>query len=163
MQKKLNLSIKNREGFRPFAPMVLEEDAGEYFDLDVPSPYMLLVKQLKKSRQIPYPAGSSEWDWAEKLYYRRSDLPAITHIDYSARIQTVDEGTNPRLWQLLRAFRDLTGYGVLINTSFNVRDEPIVNSPEDAFRCFWQTKMDYLVIDNLVFYKNQYIAQESIS
>lgn len=163
MQKKLNLSIKNREGFRPFAPVVLEEDAGEYFDLNVSSPYMLLVKQVRKNRQIPLPAGYQGWDWAEKLYYKRSDLPAITHIDYSARIQTVDERTNPGLWQLLRAFRDLTGYGVLINTSFNVRDEPIVNSPEDAFRCWWQTKMDYLVVGNLVFYKNEYIAQESIS
>jgi carbamoyltransferase len=158
MQKKLNLSIKNREGFRPFAPAVLAEEAADYFELEGASPYMLLVKEVKKSRQIALPADYSGRDWMEKLYYRRSDLPAITHVDYSARLQTVDRQTNPTFWQLLDSFRELTGCAVLINTSFNVRDEPIVNTPEDAFRCFLQTEMDYLVMGDFIFAKKPYIA-----
>ena len=158
MQKKLNLSIKNREGFRPFAPAVLVEDVHEYFELEGPSPYMLLVRKVRKSRQLPLPADFAARGWADKLYWQRSDLPAITHIDYSARIQTVDRETNPRFWQLLRAFRELTGCAVLINTSFNVRDEPIVNTPEDAFRCFIQTEMDYLVMCEYIFSKTSYLA-----
>lgn len=158
MQKKLNLSIKNREGFRPFAPAVLAEEAADYFELEGTSPYMLLVKEVKKSRQIALPADYSGRDWMEKLYYRRSDLPAITHVDYSARVQTVDRQTNPMFWQLLDSFRELTGCAVLINTSFNVRDEPIVNTPEDAFRCFLQTEMDYLVMGDFIFAKKPYIA-----
>jgi len=158
MQKKLNLSIKNREGFRPFAPAVLVEEVQDYFDLEGPSPYMLLVKEVKRSRQLPLPEDYATRDWMDKLYYQRSDLPAITHVDHSARIQTVDRSTHPRFWQLLYAFRELTGCAVLINTSFNVRDEPIVNTPEDAFRCFCQTQMDYLVIGDFIFSRNAYIA-----
>jgi carbamoyltransferase len=158
MQKKLNLRIKNREGFRPFAPAVLLEEVQDYFELEGPSPYMLLVKEVRRSRQLPLPEGYAGRDWMDKLYYQRSDLPAITHVDHSARIQTVDRRTHPRFWQLLHAFRELTGCAVLINTSFNVRDEPIVNTPEDAFRCFCQTQMDYLVIGDFIFSRNAYIA-----
>jgi carbamoyltransferase len=159
MQKKLNLSIKNREGFRPFAPAVLAEEAGHYFEMEGRSPYMLLVKEIKKQRQVPLPADYESWGWMEKLYFMRSDLPAITHVDYSARVQTVDEQSQPRFRQLLQAFHRLTGCAVLINTSFNVRDEPIVNTPEDAFRCFRQTQMDYLVIGDFIFGKKVYIAE----
>ncbi|WP_431214538.1 carbamoyltransferase family protein [Puia sp. P3] len=159
MQKKLNLSIKMREGFRPFAPAVLAEEAGKYFELTSSSPYMLLVKEVKRSRQIPVPADFEGRGWADKLYLMKSDIPAVTHVDYSARIQTVDKRTNPLFWQLLRNLEAETGYGVVVNTSFNVRDEPIVNSPEDAFRCFGQTQIDYLVIGNYIFGKKEYIVQ----
>jgi carbamoyltransferase len=158
MQKKLNLSIKNREGFRPFAPAVLAEQVQEYFELEGASPYMLLVREVKKSRQRPLPEDFPAWNWSDKLYWQRSDLPAITHVDYSARIQTVDRATNPLFWQLLEAFRRLTGCAVLINTSFNVKDEPIVNSPEDAFRCFRQTQMDFLVMGEYIFSKSVYFT-----
>lgn len=153
MQKKLNLKIKYREGFRPFAPIVTMEDVGEYFESDVSSPYMLLVKQVKKGRQIEYPRDFKQNELLDRLYFLRSDIPAVTHIDYSARLQTVHKETNERLWKLLNAFKQLTGYAVLVNTSFNVRGEPIVNTPEDAYRCFMRTDMDYLVIGNYVFDK----------
>lgn len=155
MQKKLNLKIKYREGFRPFAPVVPIEDVAEYFDHDDISPYMLLVKPVKRQRQIPYPAGYANKELLDKLYFLRSDIPAITHIDYSARIQTVHKETNPRFWNLLQAFKKQTGCAVMVNTSFNVRGEPIVNSPEDSYRCFMRTDMDYLVIGNYVFDKRQ--------
>jgi carbamoyltransferase len=155
MQKKLNLKIKYREGFRPFAPIVLAEDVSEYFNQSEPSPYMLLVKPVKKNRQIPYPDDFKENGLLDKLYFLRSDIPAVTHIDYSARLQTVHKETNPRLWNLLSTFKNLTGYSVLVNTSFNVRGEPIVNTPEDAYRCFMRTDMDYLVIGNFIFDKKK--------
>jgi carbamoyltransferase len=155
MQKKLNLKIKFREGFRPFAPIVLSEDVGNYFEYDAHSPYMLLVKQVRKDRQIPYPENFDRKDLLDRLYFLRSDIPAITHIDYSARLQTVHRETNERLWNLLQAFKQLTGYSVLVNTSFNVRGEPIVNTPEDAYRCFMRTDMDYLVIGNYIFDKKK--------
>jgi carbamoyltransferase len=155
MQKKLNLKIKFREGFRPFAPAVLGEEVQEYFEMEDPSPYMLIVKEIRDSRRCPLPADYAGRSVTDKLYFQRSDLPAITHIDYSARIQTVHRRTNPRFWQLLSAFHRLTGTAVLINTSFNVRDEPIVNTPEDAYRCFMRTEMDYLVIGDLVFDKRE--------
>ena len=153
MQKKLNLKIKYREGFRPFAPVVPAEDVSEYFEHADISPYMLLVKPVKKNRQVPYPANYTNNNLLDKLYFLRSDLPAITHIDYSARIQTVHKETNERFWKLLQAFKKLTGYSVLVNTSFNVRGEPIVNTPEDSYRCFMRTEMDYLVIGNVLFDK----------
>jgi carbamoyltransferase len=159
MQKKLNLSIKNREGFRPFAPAVLAGEAQNYFEMEGRSPYMLLVKEVKKQRQAPLPEDYAARGWMEKLYFRRSDLPAVTHVDFSARVQTVDEHSQPRFLQLLQAFHRLSGCAVLINTSFNVRDEPIVNTPEDAFRCFMQTQMDYLVIGDFIFEKKAYIAK----
>jgi carbamoyltransferase len=153
MQKKMNLKIKYREGFRPFAPSVLEEDIREYFDLDRPSPYMLLVTPIREERKIPLPAGYDDKPLYERLYFRRSDLPAITHIDYSARIQSVSRKTNPRYWELIDAFKSLTGYGVIVNTSFNVRGEPIVCTPDDAYRCFMRTEMDLLVVGNYLFDK----------
>lgn len=150
MQKKMNLKIKYREGFRPFAPSVLEEDIGEYFDLDRPSPYMLLVTPIRGENKIPLPDGYSEKPLYERLYFLRSDLPSITHIDYSARIQSVNRKTNPRYWELINQFKKVTGYGVIVNTSFNVRGEPIVCTPDDAYRCFMRTEMDFLVVGNYV-------------
>ena len=150
MQKKMNLKIKYREGFRPFAPTVLEEDVDKHFELDRPSPYMLLVVPVREEKRTPLPADYNDRALYERLYFLRSDLPAITHVDYSARIQTVNEEVNPRYWHLLQAFKRLTGYGVLVNTSFNVRGEPIVCTPEDAYRCFMRTEMDYLVIGNFL-------------
>lgn len=148
MQKKLNLKIKYREGFRPFAPSVLEEDIAEYFELDRESPYMLLVAPIREDKKIPLPENYQEKALYERLYFLRSDLPAITHIDYSARIQSVSRETNPRYWELIDEFKKLTGYGVIVNTSFNVRGEPIVCTPEDAYRCFMRTEMDFLVLGN---------------
>ena len=150
MQKKMNLKIKYREGFRPFAPSVLEEDVAEYFELDRPSPYMLLVAPVREDRQQPLPAGYADRPLYDRLYFLRSDLPAITHVDYSARIQTVSRATNPRYWTLINAFKALTGYGVIVNTSFNVRGEPIVCTPDDAYRCFMRTEMDFLVMGDYV-------------
>jgi carbamoyltransferase len=150
MQKKLNLKIKYREGFRPFAPSVLEEDIGEYFDLDRPSPYMLLVAPVQAARQHPVPPGYAEMPLYDRLYFLRSDLPAVTHVDYSARIQSVSRTTNPLYWELISAFKARTGYGVIVNTSFNVRGEPIVCTPDDAYRCFMRTEMDFLAMGNCV-------------
>jgi carbamoyltransferase len=150
MQKKLNLKIKYREGFRPFAPSVLEEDIAEYFDLDRPSPYMLLVAPIREDKKIPLPDGYHDKPLYERLYFLRSDLPAITHIDYSARVQSVSRETNPRYWDLIREFKKQTTYGVIVNTSFNVRGEPIVCTPDDAYRCFMRTEMDFLVVGNYV-------------
>jgi len=147
-QKKLNLKIKYREGFRPFAPSVLEEDIAEYFDLDRPSPYMLLVAQVKENRLKPLPENYNRMKMYERLYHLRSDVPAITHIDYSARIQSISRRTNERFWKLIQAYKRRTGYGLLVNTSFNVRGEPIICTPEDAYRCFMRTEMDYLVMGN---------------
>jgi len=153
MQKKLNLKIKFREGFRPFAPAVLEEDSSAYFELDRPSPYMLLVAPVQKSRSIPLPENYNQQGMWEKLYQLRSDIPAVTHVDYSARIQTVSKRENTNFWQLIRAFKEQTGYGLVVNTSFNVRGEPIVCTPEDAYRCFMRTEMDFLVMGNYLFAK----------
>lgn len=155
MQKKLNLKIKYRESFRPFAPSVLAENCAEYFDYDGISPYMLLVHPVAEERRHPLPANYDSMDLRNKLYYERSDLPSITHIDYSARIQTVHKETNPRYWELINAFKELTGYAVIVNTSFNVRGEPIVSTPNDSYRCFMRTEMDYLVVGNYVFDKRQ--------
>ncbi|WP_207515098.1 carbamoyltransferase family protein [Longitalea luteola] len=153
MQKKVNEKIKFRESFRPFAPVVLMEDVSDYFEHDDVSPYMLLVKPVKKNRQIAFPDNFQSKGLLDKLYYQRSDIPAVTHVDYSARLQTVHKETNRRLWKLLQAFKRYTGYSVMINTSFNVRGEPIVNTPEDAYRCFMRTRMDYLVIGDFIFDK----------
>jgi carbamoyltransferase len=154
MQKKMNLKTKFREGFRPFAPTVLEEDVQEHFELDRPSPYMLLVVPLREEKRVPLPANYHDLGLSERLYFLRSDLPSITHVDYSARIQTVNRAVNPRYWQLIHDFKKRTGYGMVVNTSFNVRGEPIVCTPEDAYRCFMRTAMDYLVIGDYVFDKN---------
>jgi carbamoyltransferase len=153
MQAVMNLKIKYRESFRPFAPSVLRERVSDYFEMNVDSPYMLLVAPVVESRRVPMPASASELWGIDLLNVPRSDIPAVTHIDYSARIQTVHEGTNPRYYRLLKAFEALTGYGVLVNTSYNVRGEPIVCSPEDAYRCFMRTEMDLLVLGNHLVYK----------
>ncbi len=146
MQADMNIKIKFREGFRPFAPSVLKERAGEYFELNVESPYMLLVAPVKKERQIPMSSEQRTLWGIDLLNVPRSDLPAITHIDYSARVQTVDPETNPNYHGLIKEFERLTGCAVLVNTSFNVRGEPIVCTPADAYRCFMRTHIDYLVL-----------------
>jgi carbamoyltransferase len=153
MQKKLNLKIKYRESFRPFAPSVLAEDSPEYFDIDTPSPYMLLVADVAESRKAKIPENYYNLPLMERLYINRSDMPAITHIDFSARIQSVHKETNERYWELLKKFKERTGYGLLVNTSFNVRGEPIVCTPDDAYRCFMRTEMDYLIIGDYLFRK----------
>ncbi|HVT57972.1 MAG TPA: carbamoyltransferase [Thermoanaerobaculia bacterium] len=146
MQSIMNLKIKFRESFRPFAPSVLEERTGDYFELDRPSPYMLLVADLVASRRVPRRGDERELPLVEWVNRPRSDIPAITHVDYSARIQTVNREDNPRYHALISEFEKLTGYGVIVNTSFNVRGEPIVCTPEDAYRCFMRTEMDHLVL-----------------
>jgi carbamoyltransferase len=155
MQKRLNLKIKYRESFRPFAPAVLEEELNDYFELTQVSPYMLLIGDVKTNLRNQLPAGYHDMPLREKLYYVRSSLPAITHLDFSARIQTVSKATNPLFHKLLKAFKEITGIGVIVNTSYNVRGEPIVNSPDDAYRCFINTEMDFLVIGNYVFDKSK--------
>jgi carbamoyltransferase len=153
MQKRLNLKIKYREGFRPFAPSVLYEEAATYFDLDRPSPYMLLVAPVKEERRNPLPPGYDHLELFDRLYHLRSDVPAITHVDYSARIQTVHKETNEKYWRLIQAFKEQTGCGLIVNTSFNVRGEPIVCTPEDAYQCFMRTEMDHLVMGDYRFDK----------
>ncbi len=155
MQKRLNLKIKYREGFRPFAPSVLGEDAGEYFELPGASPYMLLVAPVKSNRLKEIPENYHQLEMYKRLYQLRSDIPAITHVDFSARIQTVHKETNERYHQLISAFKKVTGYGVVVNTSFNVRGEPIVCTPEDGYRCFMRTEMDYLVVGDYLFTKEE--------
>ena len=146
MQSILNLKIKYRESFRPFAPACLEERAADYFELDRPSPYMLLVAPVCEALRIPATGDEAGLDIGEWVNRPRSDLPAITHVDYSARVQSVNAETNPRYYGLIKAFEELTDCGVIINTSFNVRGEPIVCTPEDACRCFMRTEMDYLAL-----------------
>jgi carbamoyltransferase len=147
MQSMLNLKVKFRESFRPFAPIVRQERASEYFELDVESPYMLLVAPVKKALCFPLLESAKGLD---RLKEPRSQIPAVTHVDYSARIQTVARELNPRLYTLLEKFEQVTGCGVLVNTSFNVRGEPVVCTPDDAYRCFVNTEMDYLVIGNFI-------------
>lgn len=155
MQKKLNLKIKYRESFRPFAPSVLEEDIQQYFELDRPSPYMLLVAPVNHNRRNPLPGEKKELSMYDILYHIRSDIPAVTHVDYSARIHSVNKEINSKFWKLINTFKEKTGYGVIVNTSFNVRGEPIVCNPEDAYICFMRTEMDYLVINNIMFIKTE--------
>ncbi len=153
MQSTLNLKVKYRESFRPFAPSVLREDLADWFELDTDSPYMLLVAGVRKDRRRVMSAEEEALFGIEKLNVPRSEIPAVTHVDYSARVQTVHAETNPRYHRLLEAFRDLTGCPVLVNTSFNVRGEPIVCTPEDAFRCLMGTEIDMLAIGNCVLRK----------
>jgi len=155
MQKKMNLKIKYREGFRPFAPSVLEEDNSRYFGIDRPSPYMLLVAPVREEHRTPEPEGYGDLPLWDRLYHQRSAIPAITHVDYSARIQSVSRGTNERYWKLISAFKARTGCGLVVNTSFNVRGEPIVCTPRDAYVCFMRTEMDHLVIGDLLFSKSE--------
>jgi len=155
MQKELNLKIKFRESFRPFAPSVLREDVFKWFELNYDSPYMLLVADVKKQLQIPISEENQKLFGIDKLNIKRSSIPAVTHVDYSARIQTVHSDTNPKYYALLKKFKEITGCPVLVNTSFNVRGEPIVCNIQDAFKCFMGTNLDILVCENFILYKNQ--------
>ncbi len=155
MQSIMNLKIKFRESFRPFAPSVLEEKVSDYFEMDVPSPYMLLVADVKKERQKKMSDEDEKLFGIEKLNIERSDIPAITHVDYSARIQTVSKETNPLYHAVISKFDELYGSAVIVNTSFNVRGEPIVNRPEEAYTCFMRTDMDYLLLGNFLLDKNE--------
>ncbi len=153
MQSVMNLKIKYRESFRPFAPSVLRERVSEYFQMDCDSPYMLLVAPIQEKRRLPFDSEEKALWGIDLLNVPRSEIPAVTHIDYSARVQTVHEATNPRYYRLLKTFESKTGFAVLVNTSFNVRGEPIVCTPEDAYRCFMRTEMDLLVLENCVLRK----------
>ena len=153
MQKKLNLKVKYRESFRPFAPSILKEDVSEWFDLNTDSPYMLLVAEVIDKKKRFMNSHEQELFGIEKLNIQRSHIPAVTHVDYSARIQTVHKETNPRYYNVIKKFKELTGCPVIINTSFNVRGEPIVCTPEDAFRCFMGTELDILIIGNKILIK----------
>ena len=153
MQSVMNLKIKYRESFRPFAPSVLRERVSDYFDLHSDSPYMLIVAPVLEKRRRPMTSAQKGLWGIDLLNVPRSDIPAVTHLDYSARVQTIHEETNPRYHGLLKAFEAQTGYAVLVNTSFNVRGEPIVCTPEDAYRCFMRTEMDVLVLEDCVLYK----------
>ena len=153
MQSVMNLKIKFRESFRPFAPAVLREQVGAWFDLDGDSPYMLLVADVLPSRRLPVPEAARTLWGIEQLNVPRSTIPAVTHVDYSARIQTVRRDTNPLYYDIIDAFYRRTGCPVIVNTSFNVRGEPIVCTPDDAFRCFMRTDMDALVLENFILVK----------
>ena len=155
MQKNLNLKVKYRESFRPFAPSVLREDLSKWFEINVDSPYMLLVADINSEKKIEMSDKQKKLFGIDKLNIKRSEIPAVTHVDYSARIQTVNKETNKRYYDLISKFKEKTGCPVIVNTSFNVRGEPIVNSPTDAFNCFMGTELDYLVIGNCILDKNK--------
>ena len=163
MQKLLNLKVKYRESFRPFAPSILREDVADWFDLDVDSPYMLFVADVKAKHRVAMSDEDIKLFGIDKLNLVRSSIPAVTHVDYSARIQTVHKDTNPRYHALISKFKELTGCPVLVNTSFNVRGEPIVNTPEDAFRCFMGTEIEVLVVGNCVLKKEHQDKSLAIS
>jgi carbamoyltransferase len=150
MQKNLNLKVKYRESFRPFAPSILREDLTEWFDLNIDSPYMLFVANINSKKSIEMTNEQNELFGIDKLNIKRSEIPAVTHVDYSARIQTVTQSTNKLYYDLISKFKEKTGCPVIVNTSFNVRGEPIVNTPSNAFNCFMGTDLDYLVIGNCI-------------
>jgi carbamoyltransferase len=155
MQSMLNLKVKYRESFRPFAPSVLREDAAQWFELDADSPYMLLVSDVVEAKRRAMTPEEQQLFGIEKLNVPRSDIPAVTHVDYSARIQTVHRETNPRYHALISTFKERTGCPVIVNTSFNVRGEPIVCTPEDAFRCFMGTEIESLAVGNCFLHKQE--------
>jgi carbamoyltransferase len=155
MQKKLNIRIKKREGFRPFAPSVLEEDCADFFELDKNSPFMQYVAKVNEKNRFNLPAQFHNLTFSEKLYLKKSTIPAVTHVDLSARVQTVSKASNLKFWQLIQAIKSENGVGMVINTSFNVRGEPIVCSPEDAIACFINSDMDFLVIENHLYDKKE--------
>ncbi len=155
MQKNLNIKVKYRESFRPFAPSVLREDLSNWFDMNVDSPYMLLVSNINPEKKIEMNDQQKNLFGIDKLNIKRSEIPAVTHVDYSARVQTVSEKTNKRYYDLISKFKEKTNCPVIVNTSFNVRGEPIVNSPTDAFNCFMGTELDYLVIGNCILDKTK--------
>ncbi len=158
MQLKLNLKVKYRESFRPFAPAVIEEDINNFFDFEGHSPYMIFVADVLQNRRNDLPDNYNSLAMKDKLYYKRSDVPAITHINFSARLQSVHKNLNKRFHQLIKNFKNKTDYGIVINTSFNVRGEPIVCTPDDAYRCFMNTEIDYLVVNNFLLDKKSQIA-----
>jgi carbamoyltransferase len=166
-QTQMNLSIKYRESFRPFAPSVLEEKSAEYFELDTPSPYMLLVAPVKEQIRTPLSKEDQETmsdpDLLKRVRLKKSSLPAITHVDYSARVQSVSESRNDRYYRLIRRFDQRTGSGLIVNTSFNVRGEPIVLTPQDAYRCFMATEMDVLVLESHILYKSEQTSENKVS
>jgi len=153
-QTVMNLKIKYRESFRPFAPSVLEEKAADYFETDRPSPYMLLVADVRKDRRLPQ-LSKDGMSMLDRLKEKRSDIPAITHLNYSARVQTVNAKIKPDYHEIISEFEKLTGCAVIVNTSFNVRGEPIICTPQDAYRCFMRTEMDALVIEDFILYKQE--------
>ena len=155
MQKELNLKIKFRESFRPFAPSIINEEVSNWFETKEKSPYMLLVANVKKNKQIEMNSEEKNLFGIDKLNIKRSSVPAITHVDYSSRIQTVHKETNPRFYKLINAFKNLTGCPILVNTSFNIRGEPIVGNVEDAFKCFMGTNLDILVCENFILFKDE--------
>ena len=155
MQKELNLKVKFRESFRPFAPSILREEVNDWFDINCDSPYMLLVSDVKKNIQIPMNEKDQKLFGIDKLNVKRSSIPAVTHVDYSARIQTVHKETNPKYYKLLKRFKEITGCPLLVNTSFNIRGEPIVCSVEDSFKCFMGTNLDILVCENYILFKEE--------
>ena len=161
MQSKMNLKIKFRESFRPFAPAVPRESCAKYFDLDAESPYMLLVAAVREELRVPEPAGADERFGIDRMNLPRSSIPAVTHVDFSARVQTVTPEDNRPFYDLLKAFEARTGCGVLINTSFNVRGEPIVCRPEEAYTCFMRTDLDYLVAGNFLLDKREQPKKEA--
>jgi carbamoyltransferase len=163
MQKLLNLKVKYRESFRPFAPSILREDVQEWFDIDVDSPYMMMVADVNTEHRITMTDEEVNFFGIDKLNIRRSSIPAVTHVDYSARIQTVHSDTNPKYYSLISKFKEMTGCPIVINTSFNVRGEPIVNTPEDAFRCFMGTGIDMLVIGNCILRKEKQDASLALN
>jgi carbamoyltransferase len=162
MQSVMNLKIKYRESFRPFAPACLVEDVGDFFELDRASPYMLLVAKVRADRCLELSQTESQLFGIDRLNVPRSDIPAVTHVDYSARVQTVDREHNRAFHDLISAFKQQTGYGVVVNTSFNVRGEPIVCTPEDAYLCFMRTEMDALIIENYLLLKEEQPAIEEL-
>ena len=155
MQKNLNLKVKYRESFRPFAPSILREDLSDWFNINVDSPYMLLVADVNSNKKIEMNEEQKKLFGIDKLNIKRSEIPAVTHVDYSARIQTVIKETNKPYYDLISKFKEKTGCPIIVNTSFNVRGEPIVNSPTDAFNCFMGTELDYLVIGNFILEKSK--------
>ena len=155
MQKNLNLKIKFRESFRPFAPSIIREDLSKWFELDVDSPYMLLVADVNKSIRNKPSEIEKKLFGIEKLNFKRSDIPAVTHVDYSARIQTVHKETNIRYYKLIKYFKEITSCPIIVNTSFNVRGEPIVCNVQDAFKCFMGTNLDILVCGDFILYKEK--------
>ena len=155
MQKNLNLKVKYRESFRPFAPSVLREELSNWFDMNVDSPYMLLVTNINSEKKIEMTEEQKKLFGIDRLNIKRSEIPAVTHVDYSARVQTVSKRTNKRYYDLISKFKEKTGCPVIVNTSFNVRGEPIVNTPTDAFNCFMGTELDYLIIGNCILDKKK--------
>jgi carbamoyltransferase len=156
----MNLKIKYRESFRPFAPAIKAERVSEWFEIDRSSPYMLLVAPVREEKRLPVTEEQKLLFGVDKLHTARSQIPAVTHVDYSARVQTVHRETNPRFYDLISHFEKRTGCPLLINTSFNVRGEPIVCTPEDAYRCFMRTEMDYLVMENILLAKQDQAKRE---